>query len=102
MGSCVSKANSRSREGKMPLPYRPRRLRARKVSTLAQEASTDFSMRGFVHVETAATAHKKDDKSKMMFHRTQFQWHHSQVDANGTISPFFFFNFRYSFSERRL
>ncbi|KAF3323248.1 hypothetical protein FCM35_KLT11979 [Carex littledalei] len=83
MGSCVSKANSRPKEGKLPLPYRPRKLRRRKVSTHAQEASADFSVSGFVHVETAATAHKKDDKSKRMFHRTQVQWHHSQVDSNG-------------------
>jgi hypothetical protein len=85
MGSCVSKTNARPRDGQIPIPYRPRRLRARKVSTLAQEASADFSVSGFVHVETASTAQKKDHKSKMTFHRTQVQWHHSQVDANGEL-----------------
>ncbi|KAJ1697424.1 hypothetical protein LUZ63_005936 [Rhynchospora breviuscula] len=82
MGSCVSKANTRPREGKLPIPYLPKKLRVRKFST-AREASADFSVSGFMHVETAASARKKDYNSKLTFHRTQVQWHHSQVDGNG-------------------
>ncbi|XP_072989823.1 uncharacterized protein [Typha latifolia] len=91
MGGCVSKSNIHQRPRKHS--HRSKR-RCRKISVLAPDAPKtqtcnagkclrDFSLSEYVHVETAATTHRKSEVSNLTFHVTQMQWHRSQTDANG-------------------
>nr|DAD34960.1 TPA_asm: hypothetical protein HUJ06_005600 [Nelumbo nucifera] len=99
MGGCVSTPNKRTR---------PRRKQSRRcnkfrvknsalVSDIPQKRIndsgnhlTDFSVSEFVHVnfeKGQTTKCRRSEVSNATFHLTQLQWHHSQVDPNGTFSP---------------
>ncbi|XP_072989511.1 uncharacterized protein [Typha latifolia] len=91
MGACVSKSSSMQRPPKDS--FRTRKQRGKKQSSIpdgpkpqirdAGNRFPDFSLSEFVHVETAATSHRKAELSNLTLHLTQMQWHHSQMDAHG-------------------
>ncbi|KAF8399539.1 hypothetical protein HHK36_015406 [Tetracentron sinense] len=97
MGGCVSAPNKRI---KSLWKYCHRSCKCRrKKSTCVPDApkkrnnntrshATDYAISEFVRVDFekgATTTCRRSEVSNLTFHLAQFQWHHSQTDANGAF-----------------
>ncbi|KAJ4973504.1 hypothetical protein NE237_006678 [Protea cynaroides] len=94
MGGCVSAPGKRIRSRRKH-SHRSSKCRG-KISASVPDAPkkrlsdagnrlTDFSVSEFVHLDFdkgAATTCRRSEVSNLTFHRTQLQWHHSQIDGN--------------------
>lgn len=97
MGGCVS-VSSRRRNLRKKYILRSRKCR-RRISASVPDAPirksdtgsrlTDFTVGEFMHLDfEKAGAGRRSEVSNLMFHLSQLQWHHSQLDTNGIFLCF--------------